>query len=88
MCDKRDGGLLFAFLIGAAAGAAVTVFLTSEKGQELREQFQDWAGDKMDEGLDKARDLKDDLGKQVKKKAKDFKKKMQDFKENLVDAEQ
>jgi len=88
MCERKESCFLFAFLAGAAAGAVVTAFLASEKGKEFRAQFKDWAGEKMDESLDKMQGLKDSVGKQIKKKTKDLRKKMQDFKENLADAGQ
>ena len=46
MSDDRSGsglGLLFAFLAGAAAGAAVALLTSPKSGREMRESVASWA---------------------------------------------
>ncbi|MGV3765422.1 MAG: YtxH domain-containing protein [Chitinophagaceae bacterium] len=56
--------LLVGFILGAAAGAALGVFLTSDKGKELIADLKDAAGkfsDEVKETINKGKAFADDL---------------------------
>jgi len=66
--DRREGGQLAWFLLGAALGAAAALLTTPRTGRETREllgerggdvarRAQEWAGENAAEWLDKSREL-------------------------------
>lgn len=84
MCNKECHGM-FVFLLGAAAGAAAAVFLQSERGKELLSEAKDWGNEKLDMGLERLEELKDEVEKEIKKKKKLLDKKVQKIKEDLIE---
>jgi len=74
----KDSRLLTGLLIGALAGAALAVFISSEKGQEVVEEIKD-ATNKAEKDLKKAISrFEDKLGK-GKEYAMDMEKKAGNF---------
>jgi len=67
MSSKFITGLI----LGAAAGAALALFLTSDKGKELLEDISGAAGDIADTAKEKLSDLNDGLSSIIQK-GKDF----------------
>ena len=63
MSSKFLSGLI----LGAAAGVAIALFITSDKGQELLEDITDAAGSAADKAKEKFSDLGDELAGLVKK---------------------
>lgn len=61
--------LLLGFVVGAAAGAALGILLTSDKGKEILERLKATAADLEDdfkEAIDKGKQMAEDLGEKVK----------------------
>lgn len=61
--------LLLGFVVGAAAGAALGILLTSDKGKEILERIKETASDLEDEfkdALDKGKQMAEDLEAKVK----------------------
>jgi gas vesicle protein len=61
--------LLLGFIVGAAAGAAVGILLTSDKGKELLERLKETASELEDEFkdvIDKGKKMAEDLGEKVR----------------------
>jgi gas vesicle protein len=61
--------LLLGFIVGAAAGAAVGILLTSDKGKEILERLKETASELEDEFrdvLDKGKKMAEDLGEKVR----------------------
>ncbi len=58
---------LSGLLIGALAGAALAIFLSSEKGQEMVEDLKDAAGDAAGNAKEQIADLHDELNSLLKK---------------------
>jgi len=63
MSTKFIAGLI----LGAAAGAAIALFVTSDKGQEIVGNVKDAVGDAADAAKEKLSDLQDELGGLLKK---------------------
>lgn len=63
MSSKFLSGLV----LGAAAGVAIALFITSDKGKELLEDITDAAGSAADKAKEKFSDLGDELAGLVKK---------------------
>ncbi len=77
---KDNSKLLFGLLIGAIAGAALAVFISSEEGQEIMDELKDASGkaekdlrkalgsfeDKISKGKEFATDLEKKAGKFIK----------------------
>ncbi len=67
MSDDRGnsgGNLLLAFLVGAAAGAAVALLASPKNGREMRNSLASWlrrsgAGDAMERAVSAVRDAVD-----------------------------
>lgn len=53
---KKNSGGLLAFILGAAAGAVLTYFLTSDEGKEVVKKAKE-----------KGKDIKDDLNAEIEK---------------------
>ncbi len=62
---------LAGILLGAAAGAAVAIFLNSEKGKEILDDIKDAAGKAGDDIKDAARRFGDEV-KSVVEKGKEY----------------
>jgi gas vesicle protein len=61
--------LLLGFVVGAAAGAAVALLLTSDKGKEILDRIKETASDLEDEfkdAMDKGKQMAEDLETKVK----------------------
>jgi gas vesicle protein len=61
--------LLLGFIVGAAAGAAIGVLLSSEKGKEMLKKFGDSATDLADDvkaALEKVRPVAEDIGENIR----------------------
>lgn len=70
MHEKNGPKLLLAFIAGAAVGAAIGYFLSSDKKDEVISDIKESASklrNDLEENLDKVRDLVDNLGQAVKK---------------------
>lgn len=66
MSDNKK--LLAGLLLGAAAGAALALILTSEKGKEFLSDLGDAAsklGDDLKETIDKGKHFAEDLGRKA-----------------------
>lgn len=64
MSENNNNKILWAFVAGAAIGAAIGYFLNSSKKDELVADLKEGAADlknNINEGLDKAKDLFDAL---------------------------
>jgi gas vesicle protein len=75
MDDNNNNGskLLFAFLAGAAIGAAVGYFLNSDKKDELLEDLKESAlkiKDDLQEGIEKGKSVIDNIIKTAKEQNK------------------
>ena len=80
----KDSKLLIGLIIGAVAGAALAVFIASDKGQEIVDEIKDATGkaekdlkkaiskfeDKLGKGKEYAMDLERKAGKFVKNHSK------------------
>ena len=74
---KSNSNLIIGVLIGAVAGAALAVFISSEKGQEIVEEIKDATGKaekdirkalgKVEEKLGKGREYAQDFEKRAGK---------------------
>lgn len=74
---KGNSKLLIGLLIGAAAGAAISVFLSSEKGKEIIDEIKDATGkaekdfrkavDRFENKLSKGKDFAMDMEKKAGK---------------------
>jgi gas vesicle protein len=65
--------LLLGFVVGAAAGAALGILLTSDKGKEILERLKATASDLEDdfkEAIDKGKKMAEDLEEKVKQYTK------------------
>jgi gas vesicle protein len=65
--------LLLGFVVGAAAGAALGILLTSDKGKEILERIKETASDLEDEfkdALDKGKQMAEDLEAKVRQYTK------------------
>jgi len=58
---------LSGLVLGAVAGAAIALFLTSDKGKEILEDVADAAGDVADKAKKQFSNLNDELGGLLKK---------------------
>jgi uncharacterized protein YjbJ (UPF0337 family) len=61
---EKKSPMFLAFLIGAAAGAAVAYLITSGKAEELSEDLKETAGkvkDELDKQLEKGKEMVEDL---------------------------
>jgi len=79
---KDNSKLIFGLLLGAIAGAAIAVFVNSEKGQEIIDEIKDATGkaekdfrktidkfeDKIMKGKEFAMDLEKKAGKFIKQR--------------------
>jgi len=54
-------------IVGAVAGAALALFLSSDKGEEIIDNIKDAAGDAADTAKEHFGNVKDELGKLLKK---------------------
>ncbi|HWB26641.1 MAG TPA: YtxH domain-containing protein [Chitinophagaceae bacterium] len=54
-------------ILGAAAGAALALFLTSDKGREILEDISDAAGNAADKAKDQLENLNDELASLLKR---------------------
>ncbi len=69
-------------IIGAVAGAALALFLSSDKGKEIVGDIKDAAEDAADSAKERLGNVKDELGKLLKK-SKAF---VQDLEKKVKDA--
>jgi hypothetical protein len=61
--------LLLGFIVGAAAGAAIGVLLTSDKGKEILERLKETAselGDEFKDVIDKGKKMAEDMEEKVR----------------------
>jgi gas vesicle protein len=64
---------LLGFVVGAAAGAALGILLTSDKGKEILQRIKETASDleeEFKEAIDKGKQLAEDLEEKVKQYTK------------------
>jgi len=79
---KDNSKLIFGLLIGAIAGAAIAVFISSDKGQEIIEDIKDATGKAekdFKKAIDKAVDKFEDKISKGKEYAMDLEKKAGKF---------
>lgn len=61
--------LLLGFIVGAAAGAAIGVLLSTDKGKEMLKKFGETASgfaDDVKSAMDKVKPMAEDLGENIK----------------------
>ncbi len=75
---KDNSKLLFGLLVGAIAGAALAVFISSKAGQEIMDELED-ATDSAGKGVRKALDTFEDKFSKGKEFALDLEKKAGKF---------
>jgi gas vesicle protein len=79
--DKKSGTIL-AFIVGIGVGAAVTLLLAPQAGDELRDQISEAIGD----GVDQLRDRTKNLSRHSQKFVKAAKEQVQEAVEQGTDA--
>lgn len=63
----KETKIVAGLLAGAALGAAVALILSTDKGDELKENITDWLADLIDSSKDKISDLTDSVKETVSK---------------------